>query len=507
MLDICTLYMLYLHLENLIILRRELCEGRRMKREKLVRARIKKGLSQKVAAELIGVSRNTWSLWELGKEDPYPVYVEKLCTFFNIKEPSELDLEPRQLRTEQIQESTSSHTPPSLLHSQTSFEVYDHPQQFLPQHSTSLFFQTSGIIGEGDGNEPKERGMDEQRRRVLQQLLDTITGAAVVLSPQMTVLLGISGTVLSIPTTTPLLQAAEDIVSFCAKNITACWQSSKGDRHEMLAAKQIISSYLPTLTTLATQPASQDQQLAAHLASQYYRLRSLLGYHLENLVVAEEHANHAILYSQLANDPELSASAFIHSAFVYYYMKRPEQALERCQDALRYQDRMTHALLSLLYRIQAACEGQLHLEKKSIESLGLAYDHFSKHPANRQSSVHTSYDHYEMALWNGITHHHLGHYDTAQKALESADPLNASSLLPERVRTGFLNNLMFAELQKPAKARDMERCITLWTEAITRAMELGSELRLQEAYQAYKGMLMAFPNEQRVRHLIDRVKV
>jgi transcriptional regulator with XRE-family HTH domain len=73
-----------------------------MKREKLIRARLAKGLSQKVVAELIGVSRNTWSLWELGKEDPYPINIGELCAFFGVKEPGELDLEPRQLRTEKM---------------------------------------------------------------------------------------------------------------------------------------------------------------------------------------------------------------------------------------------------------------------------------------------------------------------------------------------------------------------------------------------------------------------
>ncbi len=64
-----------------------------MRREKLIRARVKKGLSQQVAAGLIGVSRNTWSLWERGKEDPYPQNVGELCTFFGVKDPAELDLQ------------------------------------------------------------------------------------------------------------------------------------------------------------------------------------------------------------------------------------------------------------------------------------------------------------------------------------------------------------------------------------------------------------------------------
>ncbi len=87
-----------------------------MKQEKLIRARIQKGLSQAAAAGLMGVSRNTWSLWELGKEDPYPLHVGALCKFFGVKEPSELDLEPSRLGTENARENKTTldtHSVPS----------------------------------------------------------------------------------------------------------------------------------------------------------------------------------------------------------------------------------------------------------------------------------------------------------------------------------------------------------------------------------------------------------
>ena len=63
-----------------------------MQREKLIAARIKKGLSQEAAAELIGVSRNTFSQWELGNADPYPFNIGRLCEFFGAKDPAELDI-------------------------------------------------------------------------------------------------------------------------------------------------------------------------------------------------------------------------------------------------------------------------------------------------------------------------------------------------------------------------------------------------------------------------------
>lgn len=64
------------------------------KRERLILARKSRGLSQEVAAGLVGVSRNTWSDWEQGRSDPYPLNIGELCRMFEVKDPAELDLGP-----------------------------------------------------------------------------------------------------------------------------------------------------------------------------------------------------------------------------------------------------------------------------------------------------------------------------------------------------------------------------------------------------------------------------
>src|SRR5579859_3650944 len=53
-----------------------------MKRTTLIAARIAAGLSQKEAAEVAGVTRNTYGQWELGKMTPYPVHMHRLCVAF-----------------------------------------------------------------------------------------------------------------------------------------------------------------------------------------------------------------------------------------------------------------------------------------------------------------------------------------------------------------------------------------------------------------------------------------
>jgi transcriptional regulator with XRE-family HTH domain len=63
-----------------------------MRREKLIAARKRKGLSQEVVAGLLGVTRNTYSQWELGNAEPYPYNIGQICKFFGVKDLAELDL-------------------------------------------------------------------------------------------------------------------------------------------------------------------------------------------------------------------------------------------------------------------------------------------------------------------------------------------------------------------------------------------------------------------------------
>jgi transcriptional regulator with XRE-family HTH domain len=66
----------------------------KQKREKLIEARKRKGLSQDAVAGLLGVTRRTYCQWELGNAEPYAYNIGQICDFFGVKDLSELDLAP-----------------------------------------------------------------------------------------------------------------------------------------------------------------------------------------------------------------------------------------------------------------------------------------------------------------------------------------------------------------------------------------------------------------------------
>ena len=67
-----------------------------MRRERLIAARKRKGLSQGRVAGLLGVTRQTYCQWELGNAEPYAYNMGQICEFFNVKDLAELDLAPAQ---------------------------------------------------------------------------------------------------------------------------------------------------------------------------------------------------------------------------------------------------------------------------------------------------------------------------------------------------------------------------------------------------------------------------
>jgi|SRR5581483_9049620 len=302
-----------------------------MKRGKLIRARIKKGLSQKVAAELLGVSRNTWSLWELGKKDPYPVYVEKLCTFFYIKEPSDLNLEPPQLRTEQAQKRTSSHTPPQSLHTQTSY--YDYSQQFLPQDSReqaavpSLFPRTSDIIEAGENSkEPEGAAMDEGRRQLMRDAIGVTTTA--MIAPAS--LFEQFARVLAKPSTIEKYH-----LSVLEQRTALLWQYRDDNillPSELYRAISRETQHVVHLLESFPLPSIQVSLLA--LACKLFTLCSALLYALGAYEQAREPYSLAIQAATQAEQPLLEAIASTWMSFTWTYEHRYQEAAHQITQSL-----------------------------------------------------------------------------------------------------------------------------------------------------------------------------
>jgi len=94
----------------------------------------------------------------------------------------------------------------------------------------------------------------------------------------------IAGLPLSLLVKTPSEQLSmaftEEFLTQCAASITACWHLMRGS--QLSVVEEVLNAYLPTLETLAQQPAKYQNQ-ASHLAAQGYRINGILALHRNNL--------------------------------------------------------------------------------------------------------------------------------------------------------------------------------------------------------------------------------
>ena len=442
----------------------------------LRRLRIERGWSQQRVAELLQNMGGTpdsklVGKWERGKHKPSPFYQERLCKLYGLS-ASQLGFCPPEELPAQVQEQQRSGEQHYLHLALQILEMAASKYQWSSDMLVSKLDELRNGMNKSNGGEISRR-----------QFILFGTGAILTIS-------------------NPSVLIPEEILPFTDRNIATCWQMSNGSRDDLAHTRWLLSSYIPTLTQLATQP-SLHQKTAANQAAACYGLRSLLGYHLESLAAAEEDAKNFLYYSKLTDDPEWIVRAHVRFALISYYRGQPERALVACREANCYKNQVPPAALFSLYKEQASYEAQLGLKDEANVSLQLAYKNLLR-ATHGQSRAYVDTSLYEWALWKGITHYHLGEYKEAKTTFASVSPLNPESSLPERVRTGLLNNLVFAELR--AKERDIEQCIMLWQHAVEWAKKLQSELRLAEVRRAYDCLVLAFPHESSVTDLKKQIR-
>lgn len=441
----------------------------------LRRLRIERGWSQQRVAELLqnmggAIDSKLVGKWERGKHKPSPFYQERLCELYGLP-ASQLGFCPPEEAPIQGQEQQG-------LEEQYYLNLALH----ILEKAASEYQWSSDVLASK---------LDELRNGMKKSNTGEISRRQFILF----------GTSAILTLSNPSVLVPEEILPFTDKNIATCWQMSNGSRDDLTHTRWLLSSYIPTLTQLATQ-SSPHQKAAANQTAASYGLRSLLDYHLESLTVAEEDAKQFLYYSKLTEDPEWIVRAHVRFALISYYRGQPERALVACREADRYKNQVPPAALFSLYKEQASYEAQLGLKDEANASLHLAYENLLR-ATHGQSHAYIDTSLYEWALWKGITHYHLGEYKEAKITFASVAPLNPGSSLPERVRTGLLNNLVFAELR--AKERDMEQCIMLWRHAVEWAKKLQSELRLAEVRRAYDCLVLTFPHEPPVTDLKEQL--
>lgn len=338
----------------------------------------------------------------------------------------------------------------------------------------------------------QERGLDmDKTRRLLLQLLG-FGGAALFTSPQEMLSLE-PWQRLASALARPSGMDASTLDHF--EKLTAlCWRSSNGDSLDVV--RQLLPTFLPLLSAIAQQPF-EYQKKAASLASQGYQLSYVIASHREDFNAALTACEQAHHFGKVAQDANLQVAALIRQGVTFLNRKRPYQTLETYQQALPQADNVSPLVRTRLYAGLAEVHGKLQNEQEALRSIGLAHDSFPGDPQRDPASLYIHFPYSSVFLHEGLALLDLHQPKQATKALERVDGLRPKMEISERSRIDLLNQQALTAGQQG----DLDRFSEYMKEAVASARELGSELRVSEAWDVFTRMSDQWKYELRIQSL------
>lgn len=487
---------------------------------KLALARVEKDLTQAKAAEGVGVDVGTFSRWEKGKHQPSLRHVKKLCDLFD-KTAAELGLtppEPEKVPSvgllDVARHEESSARPVILKCFRDDIELrlrcliddWQH-EKTQPGFCARLQSRMSQELKDFDAmtqEQPLEQhpdeGMNMARRDALRRL---------ALFPIR--VLGLDVALGTIP-----VRAPEEVLMHCAAGITACEHLAKGQHEDLTLAFHVLSTYLPSLKEIVDE-ATKHRKEAAQLVAQALSLKAMLSLHREGPKRAISSAKQAVIYSRESNNVPLQLAILRRLAWMYTCDKQEEKALEtilQAQTLLQQQLQRGIPIPSItqsaIYSRAAQDQARNGRNKDALAVIHRAYDafHIPKNETIATYNEYNDYDYYQLLMYDGQTHYHLGQYDKALEVFAQAvDPETLVARIPpssKRVYIELINHQTLASLKSPAK--DMELSIKLWTAGIKGAVALHSKQRLSEAVTAYDIMQALWSGDKRIKDLRNLIQ-
>lgn len=447
----------------------------------LARLRAKKHWSLQHAATLLEVDASTLNRWENGKTLPRGYSIERLCTVY---ECSEEELGLQYSSPFQVPLPPAS---PDMTDVVQSFLASDPTMRLLSLASSPLSchqIQCAAI----KLLEEQSMNTDPMNRREALRRLATF--------PLLTLHLN----ALTPTETSP----PETVLAHCSAGVVACWYLRKGK--ELSFADSTVSAYIPTLKMIVVS-SSHHRKAAADILVQCYLLKAALSWHITTPIDGIVYTQQAETYSQIAEKPILQIAALRAQAAVYCYAHQWGQALHAGLQAKHTLESTPKELIpplarSYVYAGVATYQAYYQQKQDALTSLKKAHATFFEQSEIDMVPLWIDHNIGNLLINDGLTHSHLGLYKGAVDSFA-------------QVESGYLQNhtisfsgtieaqieQVIAEVSRADQDRDMEKCIVLWTEGITRAKSIHSNKHYGDALVAYTAMKAAWPGEKRINEL------
>jgi tetratricopeptide (TPR) repeat protein/transcriptional regulator with XRE-family HTH domain len=286
----------------------------------------------------------------------------------------------------------------------------------------------------------------------------------------------------------------DTLLKHSAAGIAACWNLRRGK--DLRSVQEIISLYVPILQPILFSQSEAHCKASAGLLTQSLMLKGSLARDLTNSHVAIAYNEQAIQYSIIAEDPIAQALAHRMQSNVYYVQKNFVQALASAEQAATFLDpNMDTSIQSFIYTGLASSQAAGGKPDQALSSLKQALNLFDP---TVLPPAHIQFSHEIMEFNCGRVYRDTGKYAEAAKSLNQAMTASDASALGK-----IQDSIACAGIEacRNDQTRNMQLCIDLWTQGITGARELDSQLFIQEARECYPLLCAAWPREQEVEKL------
>ena len=371
------------------------------KRSKLAEARYSMGWSQEEAAEYVGVTRTTFSQWERGICDPYPIHVHRLCEIFETT-VEELDLVKTQGEIIS-QEGLEAENQP--------LELFSHAELSHADESATMLHRLSQTIAQGIVQAFTEAGIQDlnsllyqlgkqnmdEKRRILFQIVGASASAlmGLNLNPQLSV--------------SALLQDWE-YTAFFKEQLAALWDIYH-------TGGTILADHQLKLL-VATYERNVVHQQASEALCMSYQLQGSLYRDMMKFDDAHTFYQKAFEVARELDDAELTAAALARRGVACIQQNMAKAAIEYLNEAQRLMKDRSFPYLSG-YIFQAFSEAyaivqQTYESEHALEMAQQALMTCGRYPERSHCEANTT----SVTAQKGVNAVHLHDYSAAITLIE-----------------------------------------------------------------------------------------
>jgi transcriptional regulator with XRE-family HTH domain len=346
-----------------------------------------------------------------------------------------------------------------------------------------------------------ERGIANPYPVHVQRLCDVFATSAEELS-----LVNSKDVALNIPT---IEGSSIEILEQTAMGIAACNTfSDHGGHDEIVAATQIVATYLPTLKALL--PTTKHRLQAAALMSKIFQHQHGTAYHLGSVRQSLEFSVKAIEYARLGEDIVEQIIALYELSSTYEWPLPPlsvyacrRKGLELLEEAVQLQEKhrdiVAAPIQAQIYTGYAKFLALNNKKQEAYTAIGKAQECFVKKDRDIPGLY---FNEVNIARQQAIAHSYLNEQSNAIRSfLGLIDPNTPDTTkLPMHTRThlSLLSETVYSLLKLPNAEKDKELTIRLWKVQFDMAQALKSATYIKEAWTTYEIMGCVWPGDPEV---------